>query len=156
LITLPLRINYLPVCIPTVKNVKNTFISWNEVIKTGYRMRGWGEGYNRIVKSLLTAELPSQAGFSFILWDITTCRPVKVSRRFGGTYRLHLQGQARNLHEAGNNITLAYSSTLKMGAICFSETSIGFHRTNRRYVPEITAVRTSNRTTASLLETWTA
>jgi hypothetical protein len=29
---------------------------------------------------------------STIFWDITTCSPLKVNRRFGGTYRLHLQG----------------------------------------------------------------
>jgi hypothetical protein len=27
-----------------------------------------------------------------ILWDITPCSPLSVNRRFGGTYRLHLQG----------------------------------------------------------------
>jgi hypothetical protein len=31
---------------------------------------------------------------------------------------------------------LAYSSTLKMEAICSSETSVYFHRTTRRYMPE--------------------
>jgi hypothetical protein len=29
---------------------------------------------------------------SSIFWDITPCTPLKVNRRFGGTYRLHLQG----------------------------------------------------------------
>jgi hypothetical protein len=28
---------------------------------------------------------------SIIFWDITQCSPLKVNRRFGGTYRLHLQ-----------------------------------------------------------------
>jgi hypothetical protein len=26
-------------------------------------------------------------------WDITLCSPLKINRRFGGTYRLHLQGR---------------------------------------------------------------
>jgi hypothetical protein len=52
-----------------------------------------------------------------IFWD----RTLKVKLRFGGTYRLHLQ---------------AYSSTLKMEAICSSETSVDFQRTTRRYMPE--------------------
>jgi hypothetical protein len=26
-----------------------------------------------------------------IFWDITPCNSLKVNRRFGGTYRLHLQ-----------------------------------------------------------------
>jgi hypothetical protein len=30
---------------------------------------------------------------STIFWDITLCSPLKVNRRFGRTYRLHLQGR---------------------------------------------------------------
>jgi hypothetical protein len=30
---------------------------------------------------------------SIIFWDITPCSPLKVGRRFGGTYRLHLRGR---------------------------------------------------------------
>jgi hypothetical protein len=30
---------------------------------------------------------------STIFWDITTCSPLSVNRRFGGTYRLHLYGR---------------------------------------------------------------
>jgi hypothetical protein len=37
---------------------------------------------------------------STIFWDITPCSPLKVNRRFGGTYRLHLQG--RRISRAGN------------------------------------------------------
>jgi hypothetical protein len=41
---------------------------------------------------------------SCIFWYITPCSPLKGNRRFGGTYRLHLQGriisQARNQCEA--------------------------------------------------------
>jgi hypothetical protein len=40
---------------------------------------------------------------SSIFWDITPCSPLKVNWRFGGTCRLHLQGQriskARNKRE---------------------------------------------------------
>jgi hypothetical protein len=40
-------------------------------------------------------------------WNITPCGPVKISRCFGGTCHLHLQGpkisQARNQHEAGSS-----------------------------------------------------
>jgi hypothetical protein len=39
---------------------------------------------------------------STIFWDITLCSPLKVNRRFGGIYRLHLQGRisrARNQRE---------------------------------------------------------
>jgi hypothetical protein len=34
---------------------------------------------------------------STIFWDITPCSPLKVYRRFGGTYRLHLQGRKNKL-----------------------------------------------------------
>jgi hypothetical protein len=41
---------------------------------------------------------------SSIFWDITPCSPLKVNRRFGGTYRTHLQGRrirrARNQRES--------------------------------------------------------
>jgi hypothetical protein len=30
---------------------------------------------------------------SIIFWDMTPCSPLSFNRRFGGTYRLHLQGQ---------------------------------------------------------------
>jgi hypothetical protein len=40
---------------------------------------------------------------SSIFWDITPCSLLKVNRRFGGTYRLHLQdrriSEARNQYE---------------------------------------------------------
>jgi hypothetical protein len=31
---------------------------------------------------------------SSVFWDITLCSPLKVNRRFGETYRLHLQSSA--------------------------------------------------------------
>jgi hypothetical protein len=51
----------------------------------------------------------SNAGMmSPIFWEITLCNLLKVNRRFGGTYRLHLQSrrinEARNQHEASSNI----------------------------------------------------
>jgi hypothetical protein len=53
---------------------------------------------------------------------ITLCSPVKVNRRFEGTYRLHLQSRrvnhARNLYETGSK-HMIYSSTLKMHVIFF-------------------------------------
>jgi hypothetical protein len=64
---------------------------------------------------------------SSIFWDITPRSPLKVNRRFGGTYRLHLQGrrisQARNQREADNKHILF-------------ETSADFQRTSRCYIPE--------------------
>jgi hypothetical protein len=77
-----------------------------------------------------------------IFWDITPCRPLKVYRRFGGTYRLYLQGRRISRASSGfpPAFTLvscsAYSSTLKIEAICSSETSVDFQQTTRRYIPE--------------------
>jgi hypothetical protein len=34
---------------------------------------------------------------STIFWDIPQCSLLSVNRRFGGTYRLHLQGQKNKL-----------------------------------------------------------
>jgi hypothetical protein len=39
---------------------------------------------------------------SAVLRDITPCSPLKVNRRFGGTYRLHLQG--RRISRARNQV----------------------------------------------------
>jgi hypothetical protein len=36
---------------------------------------------------------------SIIFWDMTPCSPLSFTRRFGGTYRLHLQGR-RIVHVA--------------------------------------------------------
>jgi hypothetical protein len=85
---------------------------------------------------------------STICWDITLCSPLRVNGRFAGTYRLHLQGwkinRARNQSES--NLCLpptfmlvscsAYSSALKMEAICSSGTSVDSQRTTRGYIPE--------------------
>jgi hypothetical protein len=32
---------------------------------------------------------------SVIFWDMTPCSPLSCTRRFGGTYRLHLQGASQ-------------------------------------------------------------
>jgi hypothetical protein len=51
---------------------------------------------------MLTADIYYVAGFevltamimkSAIFWDITPCSPLKLNRRFGGKFRLHLQGR---------------------------------------------------------------
>jgi hypothetical protein len=70
----------------------------------------------------------------YYFWDITPCSPLKASWYFGVTYCLHLQGcrinWARNYLCLPPAFTLvscpAYSSTLKMEAICSSEISVDF------------------------------
>jgi hypothetical protein len=78
---------------------------------------------------------------STIFWDITPCSPLKVNRRFGEIYHLHLQGRiisrVRSQRDSSRLcLPPAYSSTLKMGATCSSVTSVDFQRTTRRYIPE--------------------
>jgi hypothetical protein len=98
---------------------------------------------------------------------ITPCRPLKVSRHFEGTYRLHLQGRkisrARNQHESTFSpaFTLiscsAYSSTLKIEAICSSETSFDFQGTTQRYIPDdrsLVLILFSCSTLTSTLKEW--
>lgn len=52
--------------------------------------------------------------YSSILWDLMPCSLLKVNQRFGGIFRLHVQGwwvsRARNQHEAGVLILQAYHS----------------------------------------------
>jgi hypothetical protein len=80
-----------------------------------------------------------------VFWDVAPCRSC-VNRHFGGTHRLHLQ--RRKLRERGTSdwwlslqppthagSKLADFSTLKMGAIRSSETSV-HTRSTRRHIPE--------------------
>jgi hypothetical protein len=104
---------------------------------------------------------------STIFWDVTPCSPLRVNRRFGGTCRLRLQGRINNFSKKPASKQVASTllvyhmlacwflaenipSTLKMEAICSSETSVDTRRTTRRYIPEvdtlqlITVIRTSD------------
>jgi hypothetical protein len=78
-----------------------------------------------------------------VFWDAVPCRSC-VNRRFGRTYRLNLQ--CRKICERGTSVnklqppahagsSLAGFSTLKMEAICSSETSV-HTRSTRRHIPE--------------------
>jgi hypothetical protein len=73
-----------------------------------------------------------------IFWDISPCSPLSFNRRFGGTYRLHLQGRRNTFSkgtgkQAGVTCLLLFFAeliyfTLKMEAICSSETSVKTER----------------------------
>jgi hypothetical protein len=78
---------------------------------------------------------------SIIFWDVTPCSLLRCKRRFGGTYRLHLQGRRNFQQEPACHLLtcwslLKFSSTLKMEAICSTETSVDFQQTTRRHIPE--------------------
>jgi hypothetical protein len=63
-----------------------------------------------------------------VYWDVAPCRSC-VNRRFGGMYRLHLQGI--KISERG----ISVSRRLKMEAIRSSETSV-HTRSTRQHIPE--------------------
>jgi hypothetical protein len=71
--------------------------SGNEVWQYGMNFRHLGE---YVGFKVLTAVVMK----STIFWDITPCSPLKIDWRFGGIYRLHLQGRriirARNQRES--------------------------------------------------------
>jgi hypothetical protein len=69
---------------------------------------------------------------SSIYWNITPCSQGKVNRRFIGTYSLHVHLAACFMLVS----RLVSFSAIKIGAICSTETSVDFHRTKRRYIPE--------------------
>jgi hypothetical protein len=62
-----------------------------------------------------------------VFWDVAPCRSC-VNRRFGETYRLHIQG--RKIRERGTSVSKWLRS-----AIRFSETSV-HARSTRRHIPE--------------------
>jgi hypothetical protein len=77
---------------------------------------------------------------SIIFWDMTPCSPLSLNLRFGGTYRLHLQGRRNRLILLATCLLAGFSepisSTLKMEAICSSETSAETQGTRKRHIPE--------------------
>jgi hypothetical protein len=83
---------------------------------------------------------------STIFWDIASCSPLKVNRRFGRTYRLHLHGRicrARYQCDSRWQAEFHLLSHWYLARLirpwrrrCYSETSVDFQRTTRRYIPE--------------------
>jgi hypothetical protein len=59
---------------------------------------------------------------------------LKVNRRFGETFLLHLQ--YRRIRQTSNQSELNRNQSLKMEVTCYSETSVDLQRTTQRYIPE--------------------
>jgi hypothetical protein len=66
---------------------------------------------------------------STIFWDITPFSPLKVNRRFGVTYHLHLQG--RSISRARNQRKSRWQSLPYA-----TKTTVDFQRITWRYIPE--------------------
>jgi hypothetical protein len=75
-----------------------------------------------------------------VLRDITPCSPLKMNRRYGGTYRLHLQNRRTSKAVFATCFMLvsflAYSSILRMVATCTSEMSDDCQCTTLHYTLE--------------------
>jgi hypothetical protein len=69
---------------------------------------------------------------SFIFCDIMPSSLMKVNKCFRGTNHLPLELQSK----PNKTTAWAYSLTLKIEAMCFSERSIIFYWATRHYIPE--------------------
>jgi hypothetical protein len=79
-----------------------------------------------------------------VLWDVMAYNPLKVNRRSATPCRLHLQDRRIKSHKNQAQLAtcfmlvsgLAYSLTVKMEVRHFTEVSVDFERTMRRYIPD--------------------
>jgi hypothetical protein len=110
-------------------------------------LEGSGSGLIEVPSRHLPGETMESHEKSIIFWDVTPCSLLSCNRCLGRTYRLHLQGRRNNFSKNQQvsrwQILLAtcllaeiISSTLKMEAICSSETSAATQQTTRRHIPE--------------------
>jgi hypothetical protein len=76
---------------------------------------------------------------SSIFWNITKCSPLKINQHFGGTCCLNRANSMRATY-----FRAGYSSTLKMEAICSSETLVEFQWTIRRYIQGYRTIHNHN------------
>jgi hypothetical protein len=71
--------------------IKHPHLTWFSFIADIRKIR-----YNRLVKQYWTLK-------NAVFWDVAPCRSCELSRRFGGTRRLHLQG--RKIRERGTSLS---------------------------------------------------
>jgi hypothetical protein len=71
---------------------------------------------------------------SIIFWDMAPYSPLSFNLRFGGIYRLHLQGR-RNKFSKNQQASRWQAECLKMEAICSSK-MVETQRATQRHIPE--------------------
>jgi hypothetical protein len=75
----------------TISTVSSVLWARNKKTRTLFQ---WSRPLNIYLRSILIFEvLTAVVVNNTIFWDITPCSPLRVDRRFGGTYRLHVQGR---------------------------------------------------------------
>jgi hypothetical protein len=90
---------------------------------------------DKTTSHLKSIQLGRKLLFSVIRRRVVRSKSTDVSEEYvASTFSVRTRGQARNQHEAGWSF-LAYFFTLKMEAICSSETSVDSLWTTRRYTP---------------------
>jgi hypothetical protein len=84
--------------------------------------------------------LHSCSSKSSVFWDITSCSPLKLNKRFRGIYVYvpHLQGWRVGWasNQLAVSFTLACASTMKMVVTCSSKTSVDFQQTTWHHISE--------------------
>jgi hypothetical protein len=115
------------------------FVGRNYIISKKVKLTLMSPKNARYKKSVGFEVLTAVVMKSSIFWDIMPCSPLEISRRFGGIYRLHLQGRiinrARNQRESRWH-SLPPAFTLVSCSAYSSEMPVDFQQTTRRFIPE--------------------
>jgi hypothetical protein len=81
---------------------------------------------------------------SIVFWDMTPCSPLSVNRRFGRTYRSHLQGRRNKFNKKPASKQVASYLLVSCWTYFFDPEdggdmflrNVGWQRTTRRHIPE--------------------
>lgn len=81
-----------------------------------------------------------------IVCDIIPCSPLKIKGCFGGISRYIFRSKDKLcLPPAFRLVSCSdWFSTLRMKAICFSETTVAFQRPKLRYIPEDNKIKSNS------------
>jgi hypothetical protein len=108
---------------------------------------------------------PSERGYFLLrtteeyFWGVAVCSLVEIYPRFKGIYCLRLQGRVSQIskHQASLSLLLAGTtscSTLKMEAVCYSETLVDLYQTTLCNIPEVLSILGSVRTSGLTRNLW--